>query len=159
MQVRDAGAEVLDALGAEMRAEGATRVKGLAAQVAVEETAGPGVAGAGGVVDALDLDRGDAVELGALGDPGTILADFHGGDATEAGELAGIVVETQVFLEERLGLVLVGEDDVDALLQLGEDQSRATLTTSKEDSSRLIVQPAARAESATFCARAGLNSR
>ena len=88
-----------------------------AAQVAVEKTGGPGVAGPGGVHHALGLDRGDAVEVPALGDPGAVLAQLDRRDAAEAGELAREVLVLVAALEERGGLVLVGEHDVEIVLQ------------------------------------------
>jgi len=121
VHVGDGGAEVLDRLAAQDRADRAGSGEGGAAQVAVEETSGPGVAGAGGVDDALGPDGRDAVELGAAGDPRAVLAHLDRGNAAEGRDLAGELGVVVAALEERTGLVLVGEDDMHALAQLAED--------------------------------------
>jgi hypothetical protein len=90
--------------------------------MAVEKTGGPGVAGTGGVLDLGGGHGSNAVHFEALGNPSAVFADFHGGESAEFGEAFGVGGEVVAEAgEQGLDLVLVGEDDVDAVVELGKD--------------------------------------
>ena len=110
------------AFGAEPRAQCTGGWQGPAFQVTVEEAGRPGIARAGGIDHLRSGHGGDAVQVGAAGEPSAVLAHFDGGDAAEIRQTAG---ESGIFRgearEEGVNLVLVGEDHVDPLVQLFED--------------------------------------
>ena len=121
MHLRDRGAEVLDRFRAEQRSERTGGGERVAAQMSVQKSGGPGIARSRGVDDAGGFDGFDAVQLAAAGDPGAVLAHFHGGDAAIGGELTGVRIVAGLLLKERTDLVFVGEENVHALFQLIEN--------------------------------------
>lgn len=116
------GAEVADGFGADQRGEFAAFRKRIIAEETVEKTGGPGVAGAVGVDDIGNDDGRDLVKFVAAGEPGAVFAHFDGGENTGGGEALGeFGVVGVAILIERADLVFVGEDDIDALVELGEN--------------------------------------
>ena len=125
VMVGDDGAHVAHGFGAEDRRDRAAHREGQSAQVGGEETRGPGVARAVGIDGVGDDDGGDAVQFGAARDPRAVLAEFHGGRAAEVREpagVSGVVVGRRggEVGEEFADFVLVGDDEVEAGGELGE---------------------------------------
>ena len=111
------GAGVAHGFGANVGGEGAGGGQGPTMEVGVEEGAGKGVARTVGIDDPRGGHGGDAVELGALRDPGAVFADLDDCDHALGGEAKGEggVVVTGIRIQGA-DLVLVGEDDADASL-------------------------------------------
>jgi hypothetical protein len=63
-----------------------------------------------------------SAQRSVAGDPRAVLADLHCREDTEVGEPAGQRgVVARVVLEQGANLVLVGEDDIDAVAELTEE--------------------------------------
>ena len=111
-----------DGFSTDERGERAAFGQGPVAKITGEKTSGPGIACAVRV-NHVRHDYGfDAVKLGVACDPGAVATHLDGGeDALSRETLREDGIVGRLILIERADFVFVGEDHVDAFVQLGKD--------------------------------------
>src|SRR6185312_4458441 len=107
------GSEMLNAFRAQCRSQRSGRSGGVTAQVAVEKSAGPGVARTRGIDYVGNFNGLDAVELLTLRHPSAVFAYFHRADTDETGQTPRLAVVRFIRPKERANLIFIGEHDVD----------------------------------------------